>query len=80
MAEIEESLRRIAAALERLAPPPATALDLDDADAFGWEARAERLRPDEQEVEDHEDEHERHELDEDVAAARGSARRLGVGR
>ena len=45
MAEIEDSLRRIAAALERLAPPPATALDLDNADAFGWEARAERLRP-----------------------------------
>jgi predicted AAA+ superfamily ATPase len=45
MAEIEDSLRRIAAALERLAPPPATALALDEADAFGWEARAERLRP-----------------------------------
>ena len=38
-------LERIAAALERLAPPPATAVDLSAADAFVWEARAERLRP-----------------------------------
>jgi uncharacterized protein len=38
-------LERIAAALERLAPPPAAAVDLSAADAFIWEARAERLRP-----------------------------------
>lgn len=38
-------LTRIAAALERLAPPPAEALALDAADAFVWEARGERLRP-----------------------------------
>jgi predicted AAA+ superfamily ATPase len=38
-------LERIAAALERLAPPPATAVDLSAADAFVWEARGERLRP-----------------------------------
>ena len=36
---------RIAAALERLAPPPAPAVDLGAADAFVWEARGERLRP-----------------------------------
>jgi predicted AAA+ superfamily ATPase len=38
-------LERIAGALERLAPPPARAVDLGGADAFVWEARAERLRP-----------------------------------
>ena len=36
---------RIAAALERLAPPPHAGIDLDAADAFVWEARGERLRP-----------------------------------
>ncbi|MFZ1425926.1 MAG: ATP-binding protein [Geminicoccaceae bacterium] len=36
---------RIAAALERLAPPPAPGIDLACADAFVWEARGERLRP-----------------------------------
>ena len=35
---------RIAAALERLAPPPAPGIDLGAADAFVWEARGERLR------------------------------------
>ena len=46
MADLELLLGRIAAALERLAPPAAGALDLDGgADAFVWEARAERLRP-----------------------------------
>lgn len=40
-----EILARIAAALERLSPPPATGLDLGGADAFAWEARFERLRP-----------------------------------
>lgn len=38
-------LDRIAAALERLAPPRAASLALDGADAFVWEARGERLRP-----------------------------------
>ena len=36
---------RIAVALERMAPPPTDAVDLAVADAFVWEARAERLRP-----------------------------------
>lgn len=36
---------RIAAALERLAPPPTPGIDLAIADAFVWEARGERLRP-----------------------------------
>jgi uncharacterized protein len=38
-------LERIAAALERLAPPPAATVDLSAAEAFVWEARGERLRP-----------------------------------
>jgi uncharacterized protein len=38
-------VERIAAALERSSPPPATSIDLDTADAFVWEARGERLRP-----------------------------------
>jgi len=38
-------LERIAAALERLAPPPAAPVDLSAAEAFVWEARGERLRP-----------------------------------
>lgn len=40
-----EVAQRIARALERLAPPPATGVDLDAALAFVWEARGERLRP-----------------------------------
>jgi uncharacterized protein len=40
-----EIAERIAAALERMAPPPARAVDLSGADAFVWEARGERLRP-----------------------------------
>ena len=38
-------VERIAAALERSSPPPASSVDLDAADAFVWEARGERLRP-----------------------------------
>src|SRR3954470_7084152 len=38
-------LERIAAALERMVPPPAARVDLAAADAFVWEARGERLRP-----------------------------------
>jgi uncharacterized protein len=38
-------LERIAAALERLAPPPAATVDLSAAEAFVWEARGEHLRP-----------------------------------
>jgi predicted AAA+ superfamily ATPase len=38
-------LQRIAAALERLAPPPATALDFDAADAFVWHPGERRLSP-----------------------------------
>ena len=40
-----EVAQRIARALERLAPPPATGVDLDAALALVWEARGERLRP-----------------------------------
>jgi uncharacterized protein len=39
------ALERIAAALERMAPPPTGRADLAGADAFVWEARGERLRP-----------------------------------
>jgi predicted AAA+ superfamily ATPase len=39
------AVERIAAALERLSPPPAKAMALDEADAYVWEARGERLRP-----------------------------------
>ena len=38
-------LRRIAAALERLAPPPAPRRDLDAADAFVWHAEPGWLEP-----------------------------------
>ena len=38
-------LTRIADALERLAPPPQAAADLDSADAFVWHADANRLEP-----------------------------------
>ena len=40
-----ELLERIAAALERLAPPPRDRIDLAAADAFVWEARVQHLRP-----------------------------------
>jgi predicted AAA+ superfamily ATPase len=39
------ALERIAAALERLSPPPAKVVALDEADAYVWEAHGERLRP-----------------------------------
>jgi predicted AAA+ superfamily ATPase len=39
------ALERIAAALERLAPPPAAAGDLDAADAFVWQADSHALQP-----------------------------------
>jgi predicted AAA+ superfamily ATPase len=38
-------LRRIAEALERLSPPPADAVSLDEADAFVWHAEGARLSP-----------------------------------
>ncbi|MFO1039405.1 MAG: ATP-binding protein [Geminicoccaceae bacterium] len=41
---LAQLLERVAAALERLAPPPAQAVDLTAADAFVWEARGEQLR------------------------------------
>ncbi len=40
-----DALERIAAALERRAPPPASAADLGAADAFVWHADAGRLSP-----------------------------------
>ncbi len=43
--ETEELLERIAAALERLSPPPAQAPDFDAAAAFVWDAEPGRLRP-----------------------------------
>jgi predicted AAA+ superfamily ATPase len=42
---LAEALQRIAAALERLAPPPAPPLDLTQADAFLWQAAQEKLIP-----------------------------------
>src|SRR3954454_12700714 len=44
-AQLSPLLERIAAALERMVPPPAAHVDLAAADAFVWEARGERLRP-----------------------------------
>ncbi|MEX5729335.1 putative AAA+ superfamily ATPase [Rhodovulum iodosum] len=41
----EESLARIAEALERLSPAPAPAPDFDAADAFVWHAAPDRLSP-----------------------------------
>jgi predicted AAA+ superfamily ATPase len=38
-------LQRIAAALERLAPPPASPPDLDRADSFVWHAETHTLQP-----------------------------------
>ncbi len=43
--EDNETLRRIADALERLAPATRTATDLDGADAFVWRADVESLEP-----------------------------------
>ncbi len=40
-----EALARIAAALERLSPPPAPAPDLAAADAFVWQVSPDRLEP-----------------------------------
>jgi predicted AAA+ superfamily ATPase len=45
MQETAEALARIAAALDRLAPPPAATEDLGVAEAFAWEAHGEHLRP-----------------------------------
>ena len=42
---MNEAMRRIAEALERMSPPPAGAPDFDGADAFVWEADSERFRP-----------------------------------
>ncbi|HUZ71691.1 MAG TPA: ATP-binding protein [Stellaceae bacterium] len=42
---LEPLLRRIAEALDRLAPPPRPASDLATADAFVWHADRERLEP-----------------------------------
>jgi predicted AAA+ superfamily ATPase len=44
-AEIAAVLNRIAAALERLAPPPAPPFDFGQADAFLWQAEGARLIP-----------------------------------
>ena len=44
-AQFETLLERIAAALERLAPPPAPPVDLDAADAFVFFAEDNRLVP-----------------------------------
>lgn len=41
----QDSLRRIADALERLSPPPAPAPDIGTADAFVWHIAPERLQP-----------------------------------
>ncbi len=38
-------LLRLAEALDRIAPPPAAALDIDGADAFVWHAERDRLEP-----------------------------------
>ena len=43
-ASLSPVLERIAAALERMVPPPVARVDLTAADAFVWEARGERLR------------------------------------
>jgi predicted AAA+ superfamily ATPase len=44
-AALEPLLARIAAALERLAPPPPPVSDLDAADAFLWQPKPGRLQP-----------------------------------
>ena len=43
--DLEQLLRRVADALERLSPPPAGAPDADIADAFVWRADGEVLEP-----------------------------------
>ncbi|HXQ66610.1 MAG TPA: ATP-binding protein, partial [Alphaproteobacteria bacterium] len=43
--DLETMLARIAAALDRLAPPPSAAPDLDQADAFVWHAEGDWLDP-----------------------------------
>ncbi len=43
--EFESYVKRIAAALERLAPKPAPVSDLDAADAFVWHAESQYLEP-----------------------------------
>ncbi|HKO08519.1 MAG TPA: ATP-binding protein [Alphaproteobacteria bacterium] len=43
--DFETMLARIAAALDRLAPPPSAAPDLDQADAFVWHAEGDWLDP-----------------------------------
>ncbi|MDG1130934.1 MAG: DUF815 domain-containing protein, partial [Paracoccaceae bacterium] len=40
-----KTLKRIAAALERLAPPPQAAPDFDAADAYVWHVEPDRLEP-----------------------------------
>jgi len=45
MIEDNETLRRIAEALERLAPPTQAVSDLDQADAFVWRADTDSLEP-----------------------------------
>jgi hypothetical protein len=42
---LHDALERIAAALDRLAPPPAAVPALTDADAFVWHAESKRLDP-----------------------------------
>jgi predicted AAA+ superfamily ATPase len=44
-AEADDTLTRIAAALDRLAPPPPTAPDFDRAEAFIWHPQGRRLTP-----------------------------------
>ncbi|BAE51320.1 ATP-binding protein [Paramagnetospirillum magneticum] len=44
-AEAVKALNRIAEALERLSPPPATGQDLSAADAYVWHADPDRLEP-----------------------------------
>jgi predicted AAA+ superfamily ATPase len=43
--DLKRQIDRIAEALDRLAPPPAGANDLDAADAFVWHPESERLHP-----------------------------------
>jgi len=45
LAQIAETLARIADSLDRLAPPPTPAIDMDAADAFVWHADQEWLEP-----------------------------------
>jgi len=41
----DPSLERIAAALDRISPPPLTAPDFSEADAFAWQTGPDRLEP-----------------------------------